>query len=113
MELQIISQSAITNQEIKALLEKQISPESEVKLEIRQPEIVYRGLDPSILVAIVGAAGTGLGALITGISQLLKEHANQKIVVQTEGKFKIEIPANISPEKLGELIEQIKKLDED
>ena len=60
----------VTLQEVKESLES--SPDyaaSDVLLELRTGKARYRSIDPTILVAIVGAAGTGIESLITGLLQ--------------------------------------------
>jgi hypothetical protein len=70
----------------------------------------FRTLDPSILVAVVGVAGTALGALIAGLLKVSQERASQRIVIQGKDGTKLELPANTPPEKIDELIEKIRKM---
>jgi len=112
LEIKIILNSEdIGQMEFKELLKKQLALNNiNVVLEIRKNRPILRGIDPTILVALVGTLGTGLGALITGILQVLKQTAMQKIIIQTENGSKFDIPADMSPEKLDILIEKIKKV---
>lgn len=72
-----------------------------------------RGLDPTILVAIVGATGTGIGSLIVGLFQLVSGQKDEKIVLRSSKGATIEFPANLSSQKLDELILRLNQLEED
>lgn len=99
--------------EIKESLEQQLTPAaSDVQLELRTPKVKFRGLDPNVLVAIVGAAGAGLGALITGLLQVGKEMAARKIVLEAQGGQRLEVPADTPMEKLDQLLERLKQMNE-
>lgn len=111
MEIYIMGERiGIQPAELQDLLINTMKTNDDVKMELRKSEIVLRGVDPTILVAIVGTIGTGLGALITGLLQIAKQKAAQKMTVQS-GDNKIEVPQDISPEMLDALIDKIKKLD--
>lgn len=100
--------------ELKALLEQNLPPDrAEIALEVRKREQVFRGLDPTILVAIVGAAGAGLGAIITGLLQIAKQMSSRLITIQSKDGSKLVVPVGISKEELEMLIENVKKLDSD
>lgn len=71
----------------------------------------FRNIDPIVLVAIVGAIGTGLGALLTGLLQIAQQSTGKKIILQTQSGSRLEVPANISPKDLDILIEKLKKLE--
>jgi len=113
VELKIISKyDGLSISQFAELLKRQIKLNiNNIVLEIRTPRRTLRGLDPSILVAIVGTTGTALGALISGILQVLKLTSMKKIVLQTKSGSRIEVPADISPKDLDILIQKIKKLD--
>jgi hypothetical protein len=55
--------------------------------------------------------GKGLGVLITGILEVAKQKSAGKIVIQSKGGSRIEVPASISPDKLDWLVEKVKKLE--
>ena len=84
----------------------------------RKPRVVQhhraedmRPADDAALVAIVGAVGTGFGALLTGLLQIAQQSKSKKIILQTQAGSRLEVPADISPEELDVLIEKLKKLD--
>lgn len=114
MEIQIAWPSKSKSlQELKAALESQPDlTASGAQLELRQPEKKFRGIDPTLLVAVVGAAGTGLGALITGLFQLGKEMAAKKFVLETQGGQKLEVPANTPVEKIDHLLDKLRQMDD-
>lgn len=113
MELQIvISPEIMSIDKLKDNLEAQNYERGvELILETRKSETRLRGMDPTILVAIAGAGGAAIGALITGLLQILKQTIANKIVMQTRSGYRLEIPANLSPEEIEALIEKLRKLD--
>jgi hypothetical protein len=72
-----------------------------------------RGLEPTVLVAIVGAVGTGIGGLISGLFQLISGRKDEKIVLRSSKGATLEFPANLSSQKLDELILKLNQLEED
>jgi hypothetical protein len=101
-------------EELKRLLEGQLDPnDDQIVLDVRKRELIFRGLDPNVLVAIVAAAGTALGALITGVVEVAKQTSAKTIVIQSKNGSKLEFPAHMPSEEIDKLIEKVKKLDED
>lgn len=99
--------------EIKESLEQQLAPAApDVQLELRAPKVKFRGLDPNVLVAVVGAAGAGLGALITGLLQLRQQMGARKIVLEAQGGQKLEVPADTPLDKLDQLLERLDRMSE-
>jgi len=113
MEIQIsLTAGRRTLQEVKAALESQPAVSaSGTRLEIREKKTKYRSIDPNLLVAIVGAAGTGLGALISGLFQIGQQIAAKKFVLETHDGNKLEVPADTSPEKIDALLAKLKQSD--
>jgi hypothetical protein len=66
-----------------------------------------RVLQPAVLVAVVGAAGTALGALITGLLALAKERKVGVISVSAGG-VTIGMPQNASVEQVQRVLELIR-----
>ena len=111
MEFYITSVSReIDLEDLRKILEERIDSNG-ITLEIRKLEFILRGLDPTVLVAIVSALGTGLGALITGLLQIARQSTNKKIVMQSQSGQRLEVPADISPEELDALLEKLKELE--
>ena len=112
MEIQIKLPSGSTNlEEVKESLEANLA-ESDVQLELRTAKVRYRNVDPTLLVAIVGAAGTGIGALITGLLQMRQQVSASKIVLEAEGGQKLEVPANTSLDKIDQLLDRLSHMNE-
>jgi hypothetical protein len=83
------------------------TPESRVVIsEESRPR--FRSLDPTVLVALVSAGSTALGALITGVVALLRERRAGKISVGV-GDTKIEISADTPVEKVRQIIDLIRE----
>lgn len=112
MEIQIaLTATGKTPQELKEALESQPDiTASGAHLELRQSKVKYRNIDPTLLVAIVGAAGTGLGALITGLFQIGQQMAAKKFVLETHGGQKLEVPANTPIDKIDQLLERLRQM---
>ena len=114
MEIQIaIPSGGSTLQEVKQSLEANAEyAASDMQLEIRTAKVKYRSIDPTILVAIVGAAGTGIGALITGLLQMGQQLSAKKITLEAQGGQKLEVPANTPLDKIDQLLERLKQMNE-
>jgi len=82
---------------------------SEIALELEE----MRGIDTAVLVAIVGAAGTAVGALIGGVLNFAAKKGAQQIIIQGKNGRKLEIPVDTSEDRLAELVAAAKDLDVD
>lgn len=114
MEIEItVNSKSQPVEAIKESLENQLTTDgSDVALEIRPRKVKFRGIDPTVLVAIVGAASAGLGALITGLLQVGQQMAAQKIVLEAQGGQKLEIPADTPVEKIDYLLDRLKQMND-
>jgi hypothetical protein len=72
-----------------------------------------RNVDTGLLVAVVGAAGTVLGALITGILKLASDRGAKNVVLQGKSGRRVEAPTGLPASELEKLIEMAKGLDID
>jgi hypothetical protein len=107
IETEIIAVSVLKN-----LLENQRDwAQSEVFLNLRKSALKTRGLDTTILVALVGVAGSAIGVLISGILQIVKEKHLGKIILQGKNGQKIEVPATTSLEDLDKLVRKVTDLE--
>lgn len=105
MELEITSESK-SPQELRDLLETQLDwDDSYGTLEVR---VLTRNMlaDPAVVVAIVGAAGTVLGALIAGLLQI----PQGEIMLQTKNGDIIKVPRGTSLKKIDQLIQKLDKM---
>jgi hypothetical protein len=108
-ELSIISHK-YSRENIKTVLTKW---DSSWQAHEQETGIHSRGMDPTVLVAIVGATGTGIGGLIAGLFQLISGRKDEKIVLRSSKGATIEFPANLSSQRLDELILKLNQLEED
>lgn len=115
MEVHIISRNEdISSRELIGTLEQHFSRQGIViPLQIKVPDLILKGVDPTVLVASVGAGGALLGTLIKGLLQVLKEKYGQRIHIVTPSGTIIDAPANASPKRLEQIIEMAQKLDQD
>jgi hypothetical protein len=72
-----------------------------------------RGIDATVLVAIVGAAGTAVGAVIAGVIQIAQKSRCKKIVLQGKGGQRIEVPADTDLQKIKEFVDEVRRMDAD
>ena len=86
---------------------------SSVTLKTRRQGAGLRGMDPAVLIALVGSGGAGLGALITGLLAIARESKAKRVTIHGRLGRQIEFPADTTPERLEELIEAAKQLDVD
>lgn len=106
-----ISSDSISTSELKAYLEESRLIPSDVELKLQRKTIQLREIDPTILVAVVGAVSTAMGALITGILAVVKEKQLGTVTIESKDGIKIEIPANYPLEKLDAILEKVKRIE--
>lgn len=80
--------------------------------DIELPGSGVRGVDPAILVALVSATGTAIGAFIGGLLSVAKQSAAKRIVVE-KGDLKIDVPLKCSNEELEKIVKTLKSLDDE
>ena len=81
-----------------------------IELQSRQSEEHFRIADTVLLVALVSAGGTALGAFVAGLLRILQAKVAQRIVIQ-KGDIKVEIPANANPTDLEKVVETLRQLE--
>lgn len=91
------------------LLETEIPENSTIHLEVKRS----RSLETTVLVALVGVVGTGLGALITGLLKVAEKKSANRVVVQGRSGRRLEIPAGVPRETISEYVRLAKELDID
>jgi hypothetical protein len=82
-----------------------------IELDLQDRRRNTRGIDPTVLVAVVSVTGTALGALISGVIQIANTSRHSKIILQAKGGSRLEIPSNTPSEKIDELIDKLKQMD--
>lgn len=109
MELEITSASKSPH-ELRDLLEAHLARnDSYGPFRVRVPTRNMPS-DPAVVVAIMGAVGTVLGALIAGLLQVVQHYATGEIVLETEDGAKITVPRGTSLEEIDRLIEKLDKM---
>lgn len=110
-QIKIFSKS-IPLQQLKDILEAQPNwNNSGIKIILE--ERFRSGLDPAIIVAIIGAAGTSMAALINGLIQIYKKRSEKKIVIMDKSGAILEVPANTPMEEIDKLLRKVKEFDVD
>ena len=64
-----------------------------------------------MLVAIVGVAGTALGALISELLKIAQQKNSQVIAIQSKDGAKLEVPADTPFERIDELVKKLRMMD--
>ena len=93
--------------ELKRRLEEEQSKAPEVSLQIHGKPSRFRGGDPSVLIALVGLAGGGLGALITGLMNIAAQRQGSYLELKGPD-WSVKVPANTPPEELNKMVEMAK-----
>jgi hypothetical protein len=107
-----VTSASLSTIELKQRLEMNDGiRDSAIELRITQNRPRLRGIEPTVLVALVSAGGTALGALITGLLQVARESHSSKIVVQGKDGKRLEFPADTPLDKIEEFKKLIKELD--
>ncbi|MGW0884578.1 hypothetical protein [Streptomyces sp. NPDC002671] len=75
-------------------------------LALERPVLQFRAADPSVLVATIAAGSSALATFVTALLQRGAARDGQHIVLEFDG-VKIDVPADIEPERLDKLIERV------
>lgn len=87
------------------------SSASPIRLEERRSDEFSMRNDTVLLVALVGAAGTGIGALITGILEIARSVKSRQVTIEGKSGRKISFPADADSRLIEKYIEAAKTLD--
>lgn len=110
MQIEIMTELVATG-ELKSTLEDQLAGTEGVALEVRESEVAVRGVDPTVLVALVGAGGTALGALLAGIFKIMEAKYAKKIVISGSQGRRVELTGEFTKEQIDELVRQAREID--
>jgi hypothetical protein len=78
-----------------------------ISVELREPPLTFRGADPAIIVAVIGAVSANLTALIAGLLQLKANGKGQRISIVLASGEKLDVPADWSPEQIDRLVKSL------
>jgi hypothetical protein len=78
-----------------------------ISLERRVPPVVFRGADPAIIVATIGAVSANLTALITGLLQLRSGRRSQQVSIEFSSGDKVVVPADMPAAERERLVEAL------
>jgi hypothetical protein len=106
IRLEILSSRSESSALLAALSE--MCPDGQFRLAGQTS--AFRSLDPSVLVAVVGASGTALGALLGGLLAVAKQKHSNKIVIRGKSAS-LEVPADTSLQKIDALLERIREME--
>jgi hypothetical protein len=78
-----------------------------ISVESRRPPVTFRGTDPAIIVAVIGAVSANLTALIAGLLQLKANRKVERVTVVLASGEKLDVPADWSPEQIDSLVKSL------
>lgn len=106
-----IESNFLLSDQLYLLLQSELNDGEGVELKVVKPKINTRAGDVSVLVAIVGAVGAALGALLTGLLKISEQKKAKSIIIVGKSGRRVEAPVDLPPERLRELIELCHELD--
>jgi hypothetical protein len=80
-------------------------------VQVSIAENTDRSIDPTVLVALVAATGTAMGALITGILKIAAHGKASTIVMYGKSGRRLEIPADLPADRVREFAQIARDLD--
>src|SRR6185295_5148052 len=102
-----LSANAVPAAALKELLQRHLAIGERIEFQLEPSPVPFRTPDATVLVAIVTGAAGALGMLITGLCAVARELSSQKIVVQARDGRRLEFPADLSSERLNEVVKQL------
>jgi hypothetical protein len=113
MKIEIsINPEIISIKELKCQLETFSTQDSGLThFKIIEQKIRFRSVDPTIVVAIIGAIGASLAAFTNALVSIAKKTQSRKIVLQSQNGSRLEIPADLKSEEIDMLIDKIQIMD--
>lgn len=78
-----------------------------ISVELREPPLTFRGADPAVIVAVIGAVSANLTALIAGLLQLKANGKAQRVSIVLASGEKLDVPADWSPEQIDRLVKSL------
>lgn len=109
MEISIVCDGMHENQ-LREFLLSHVELTVSGEISVHAPAPQFRSLDPTVVVAIVGAGSGAIGALLSGVLQLARERRTAKIVLQGSDGTRMEIPADTPSQRLDELVEKVRMM---
>lgn len=101
MNIQIESYTKVTKRELKTILEEALdATDANISFEIQKKDMIFRGIDPTILIASIAAVGTlasGVGALLSALLRTHKKNHAHKIVIKMPDNEMFELSMNPTP----------------
>jgi hypothetical protein len=109
MEIPIArSDDTTSSLELKDRLEKLPGWDKSVMLEVRHEEGPrFRGVDQTVLIAIVGVVGPALGALVAGLLRIAEASRTEKITLVTKDGERVEVEARHAKENAVKLLQML------
>lgn len=112
IELRILSYEIPADQ-LRVMLGEYLAELSDAPLlSLENEPSRFRAPEPTIIVALVSGAGVALGTLLGGLLKIAERSKNQKIVIHSKSGAKLEVPADTPLERIDELVERLRGLDE-
>jgi hypothetical protein len=105
----IIEPGSQSRAEVLEQLSRLDLPANGISIELREPLLTFRGADPAVIVATIGAVSANLAVLISGLLQRRTDRKNQRISIELASGDKVDVPADMPPAELDSLIKSLGK----
>lgn len=80
--------------------------EDNYQFEARLPK--FRGIDPSVSVAIIGSTAAVVSTLLTGLLEIAKNAQSRKITIElSDSDRRIEVIGNVSPKTINQIANRL------
>jgi hypothetical protein len=76
-------------------------------LSLQKPKLQFRAVDAAIIIAVIGATGPALTALVAGLLKVFESKKGQSISIELASGAKIVVPVETSAEDLKKIIEPV------
>ncbi|MGW6207475.1 hypothetical protein ACWF9B_28055 [Streptomyces sp. NPDC055089] len=100
----IIEPGSWTADEVLSELSVRGIATQDLRIEPRASTLQFRAVDAAVLVAVIGAVGSTLTALVAGLLQMSTIRKGQRISIELESGSKIDVPSDVAPDELERII---------
>lgn len=107
----VLPESVLQAERLRQALGEEFTDPNQVALR-RGDDDRYRGVDPTIVVAVVAAVGGALSAFIAGLLNCAQQARSEKIIIQ-KGEKRIEITPRVSAADLQRAAEFFATIDDE
>jgi hypothetical protein len=104
-----IKSDEISAEELKESLETEFAGSRDITLKVENDPQTRSGIDPTVIVSIIGGFTTVLTTLITCLFNKAKTQGSRQIILLNRHGKRIEISTEVSPENLKSVVVKAEK----